>query len=156
MGCQKMDAVTYPNPDVSDFLLTHVIPVKVQHTDQKLVGQFRVMWTPTLIILDSDGSELHRDEGYLPPDTLLPALMLGIGKVKLHAGKFKEAITHLSQLADKYPRSDEAPEAIYFAGVARFRDTNDIRAMRDTYEKLSSAYPGNSWTTKASVYQAVK
>ncbi len=156
MGCAQMDAVTYPNPDVSSFLRTHVIPVKVLHNQQPLAGRFRVVWTPTLIILDSDGNELYRQEGFLPPDRMVPALMLGMGKVKVHARKFKEAITHLSQLVAKYPNSEEAPEALYFAGVARFRETNDLRAMRDAYESLLRSYPGSSWTIKASPYKSLK
>lgn len=151
-----MDAVTYPNPDVSAFLRSHVIPVKILNDQQPYASKFRVVWTPTVIILDSDGNELTRDEGFLPPERLLPALMLGMGKVRLFARKFKDAATYLSQLVAKYPNSDEAPEALYFSGVARFRDTNDLGAMRDTYEKLSSAYPGSSWTVKASVYKSLK
>ena len=151
-----MDAVTYPNPNVADFLRTHVIPVKVLYYQQPLSGRFRVVWTPTVILLDSDGNELHRNEGFLPPDRLLPALMLGMGKVRLHSRNFKEAMTHLSQLVTKYPDSEEAPEALYFAGVARFRDTNDLRVMRETYEKMSNKYPGSSWTVKASPYKSLK
>lgn len=156
MGCAQMDAVTYPNPDVSSFLRTHVIPVRILYNQQPLAGRFRVVWTPTLIMLDSDGNELYREEGFLPPERIVPALMLGMGKVKVHAGKFKEANTYLSQLVAKYPNSEEAPEATYFAGVARFRDTNDLRAMREAYESLSKKYPRSSWTIKASPYKSLK
>ena len=156
MGCAKMDAVTYPNPQVSSFLLTHVIPVKVLYNAQPLAERFRVVWTPTLIILDSDGKELYREEGFLPPERILPALMLGMGKVKLHTRKFKEATAYLSELVSKHPNSEEAPEALYFAGVARFRETNDLRAMRDAYETLSKKYPRSGWTIKASPYKSLK
>jgi len=156
MGCAKMDAVTYPNPDVSSFLRTHVIPVKLLYNAQPLAQRFRVVWTPTLIILDGDGNELYREEGFLPPERIVPALMLGMGKVKVHNRKFKEAITDLSLLVLKYPNSEEAPEALYFAGVARFRETNDLRAMRDAYENLSRKYPRSAWTIKASPYKSLK
>lgn len=156
MGCARMDAVTYPNPDVSGFLRTQVIPVKVLYNAQPLAGRFRVVWTPTLIILDSDGNELYREEGFLPPERIVPVLMLGIGKVQIHTRKFKEAVTSLSQLVATYPKSEVAPEAMYFAGVARFRETNDLRVMRDTYESLLKAHPGSSWTIKASPYESLK
>jgi thioredoxin-related protein len=151
-----MDAVTYPNPEVSSFLSTHVVPVKVLYNAQPLAEKFRVVWTPTLVILDSDGTELYREEGFLPPEKIVPALMLGMGKVKVHARKFQEAITYLSDLVTKYPNSEEAPEALYFVGVARFRETNDLRAMRDAYESLSKKYPKSSWTIKASPYKPPK
>lgn len=151
-----MDTVTYPNPEVSRFLSTHVVPVKLLYNAQPLAEKFRVVWTPTLVILDSDGTELYREEGFLPPERLIPALMLGMGKVKIHARKFKDAITYLSELVTKYPKSEEAPEALYFAGVARFRETKDLQTMHDVYEVLSKKYPRSSWTIKASPYKELK
>ena len=85
-----MDAVTYPNPTVVEFISKNVIPVKTLY-NQPLAHQFRVMWTPTLILLDLDGNEVYREEGFLPPESLIPALVLGLGKVRLNAGQYDQA-----------------------------------------------------------------
>ena len=150
-----MDAVTYPNPTVVKFVSQNVIPVRSVH-DQPLAHKFRVMWTPTLILLDLDGNEVYRDEGFLPPEGLIPALVLGLGKVRLNAGQYDQAISQFKEVASKYPKSDQAPEAIYFLGVARFKSTHDMKPLKEAYETLKAKYPASSWTNKAYPYHEVK
>jgi tetratricopeptide (TPR) repeat protein len=150
-----MDAVTYPNPAVVEFISKNVIPVKTLY-DQPLAHQFRVMWTPTLILLDLDGNEVYREEGFLPPEGLIPALVLGLGKVRLNAGQYDQAISQFKEVASKYPKSDQAPEAIYFLGVTRFKSTHDMKPLKEAYEKLKTKYPASSWTKKAYPYHEVK
>lgn len=75
-----MDAVSYPNPKVIDFFDKNLVAVKVLINSQPLPKKFRVQWTPTLVLLDADGEEHNRTVGFLPPEELLPSLMLGIGK----------------------------------------------------------------------------
>jgi len=150
-----MDAVTYPNPTVVQFISKNVISVKVLY-DQPLAHQFRVMWTPTFILLDLDGNEVYREEGFLPPEGLIPALVLGLGKVRLNAGQYEQAISQFKEVASKYPKSDQAPEAIYFLGVARFKSTHDMKPLKEAYEKLKAKYPDSSWTRKAYPYHEVK
>lgn len=140
-----MDAVTYPSPNVMEFVRDNVIPVRVRSNQRSVGARFNMKWTPTIILLDVRGNEIYRNEGFLPPEHLVPALTLGVGKVKFLAGQFDEAIAHFNRLAVLYPSSAEAPEAIYFAGVARFNLTHDPAAMQETQEKLFRGYPDSSW-----------
>jgi len=155
MGCKKMDAGTYPNKAVADFINKQLVPVRVVH-DKTLARALRVKWTPTLVLLDFEGNEIYREEGYLPPEGLIPALMLGLGKVRLAAGQYDEAISHFKQAESSYPKSDEAPEAIYFSGVARFKSTHDMKPLKEAYEKLKAEYPDSVWTKKAYPYSEIK
>lgn len=148
-----MDAVTYPNAAVADFMGKHTVPVRLKHDQQPWAGKYHVKWTPTLIAVDKDGAEIYRNEGFLPPEDLIPALMLGIGKVRLNEGNYQEAISLLSELSAKYPKSEEAPEAVYFLGVARFKASNDFDVLKKTFDKLSKEYPNSVWTKKASPYR---
>jgi len=75
-----MDAVSYPNPKVIEFVENNLIAVKVLIDSQPLPKKFRVQWTPTLVLLDAEGEEHNRTVGFLPPEELLPSLLLGIGK----------------------------------------------------------------------------
>ncbi|MBI4962446.1 MAG: tetratricopeptide repeat protein [Desulfomonile tiedjei] len=150
-----MDAVTYPDKAVADFISKRVIPVRVTH-DRILARNFRVKWTPTLILLDFEGDEVCREEGFLHPEGLIPALMLGLGKVRLHAGQYVEAISSFQQVTSEYPKSAQAPEAIYFRGVARYQSANDMKALREAYEELKAAYPESTWTEKAFPYSDIK
>jgi tetratricopeptide (TPR) repeat protein len=155
MGCKKMDAVTYPNSAVVDFISKNVIPVRIDH-EQPVAHYYRAEWTPTLVLLDPSGNEVCREVGYLPPEGIIPFLMLGIGKVRLAAGQYNHAITLFEQTASKYPKSDQAPEAIYFRGVAGFKSTHDLKQLEKAYERLKELYPTSIWTRKAYPYSAVK
>ena len=151
-----MDAGTYPNPAVIRFIRENVIPIRVLYDQQPLAGRFRVNWTPTLILLDTQGNEVYRNEGALGPGSLIPTLMLGIGKEKSNSGHYKEAASYFDALVSKYPKSEEAPEAIYYRGIARFKSTKDLKAMKEAYRQLYAGYPASSWTRKAQPYSTLK
>ncbi|MBI5570284.1 MAG: tetratricopeptide repeat protein [Desulfomonile tiedjei] len=151
-----MDAGTYPDQAVIQFIRENVIPMRLLHDQQPLAGRFSVTWTPTLILIDAQGKEVYRNEGALGPAGLIPALMLGIGKEKSHSGHYDKAVSYFDELTSKYPKSEEAPEAIYYRGVARFKSTKDIKAMKEAYLQLSAAYPGSPWTRKAQPYASLK
>jgi hypothetical protein len=151
-----MDAGTYPNQAVIRFIRENVIPMRLFHDQQPLAGRFRITWTPTLILVDAQGNEVYRNEGALGPANLIPALMLGIGKEKSNSGDYAEAATYFDDLVSQYPKSEEAPEAIYYRGIARFKSTKDLKAMKEAYLQLYAAYPANPWTRKAQPYSTLK
>ena len=151
-----MDAGTYPNQTVIRFIRENVIPMRVLHDQQPLAGRFRVTWTPTLILMDAQGNEVYRNEGALGPASLIPALMLGIGKEKSNSGHYDQAVSYFDALASEYPKSEEAPEAIYYGGVARYKSTKDLKAMKEAWRQLYAAYPASSWTRKAQPYSTLK
>jgi tetratricopeptide (TPR) repeat protein len=148
-----MDAVSYPNPNVIEFFSEHLIPVRVLVDSKPLPQKFKVQWTPTLVLLDDEGEEHHRTVGFLAPDELLPSLMLGIGKSYFDREFFAQAEQILEQLLKEYPHSDAAPEATYYLGVDRYKNTHIPEELKKTIELLQKNYPGNEWTKRASVYQ---
>src|SRR5512135_895227 len=113
-----MAAVTYPNEKVSDFIMTTHVPLRVPADSQPLASEFRVTWTPTLVTLDFYGKEHHRTVGFLPPEELIPSLLLGIAKSDFNADQFNDAIINLDRLVTAYPASTAAPEAVYLRGVS--------------------------------------
>lgn len=148
-----MDAVSYPNPKVIGFFSNHLIPVRVQINSKPLPHRFKVQWTPTLVLLDQEGEEHHRTVGFLAPEELLPSLMLGIGKSYFDRELYKESEQVLEQLLKEYPKSDAAPEAAYYLGVGRYKNTHNAEELKKTIESLKKNYPGSEWTKRASVYQ---
>ncbi len=151
-----MDAVTYSNKTVAEFINTNMIPVRVPHNQKPLAENFKVKWTPTVITLDRDGTERQRTIGFLPPSALIPSLMLGIGKTRLDRGEFAQAIPEFKQVVAKYPTSDFAPEAVFYLGVAQFKSTHDPKFLRKAYDTLAAQYPKSEWATKASPYSSIK
>jgi tetratricopeptide (TPR) repeat protein len=148
-----MDAVTYPNPAVIEFIQTRMVSLQVAYNAQPLATEFNVKWTPTLVTLDLDGKEHHRTVGFLSPEELIPSLMLGMAKCDFDRERFAEAISALEELLAKYPKSDSAPEAIYLRGVSRYKSTHDTKPLKETYERLQQKYPSSEWTKRASPYR---
>ncbi|HEY6837922.1 MAG TPA: outer membrane protein assembly factor BamD [Geobacteraceae bacterium] len=147
-----MDAVTYPNDKVSDFIMTRIVPLRVPADSQPLATEFKVTWTPTLVTLDYYGKEHHRTVGFLPPEQLIPSLLLGTAKADFDAEQFNDAILTIDRLLAEFPVSAAAPEAIYLRGVSRFKASHDPKPLKEAYEKLQAEYPGSEWTHRAQPY----
>lgn len=148
-----MDAVSYPNPKVVDFFAKHLIAVRVPINSEPLPKRYKVQWTPTLVLVDSEGEEHHRTVGFLAPEELLPSLMLGIGKSYFDRDQFNEAEKVLDQLVREYPKSDSAAEAAYYLGVSRYKRTHDPKELKKTVQRLEADFPQSEWAKRASVYQ---
>jgi len=113
-----------------------------------------VEWTPTVIIADSSGAERYRFDGYLPVEEFLPLLEFGLGKAAFARSNWKEAERWFRSVVEQYPQSDIAPEALYWAGVANYKETEDARALTETASALQARYPASIWAKKASVWAA--
>jgi hypothetical protein len=146
-----MDAVTYPNEQVVNFITDKLVPIRVL-ADAPLAGEFKVTWTPTLVTLDYYGKEHHRTVGFLSPDELVPSLILGMAKTDFDGNDFNDAIIHINTLLNGYPRSAAAPEAIFLRGVSRFKASHDAKPLKEAYEKLRDDYPDSEWTKRAHPY----
>ena len=75
-----MGAVTYPNDKVVKFVDYNFVPVQIEVSNTALMGQFKVNWTPTIIVLDAEGNEINRVVGFLPPEEFIPSFMVAKGK----------------------------------------------------------------------------
>jgi len=149
----------YSDPRVVDFIEQHFTPVRVHvrenHDEFKRLGaRFNAQWTPTTLIVDADGHERHRIEGFLPADDFLAQLMLGLAKSAFARGSFAEAEPLYRGIADTFPDTEAAPEAVYWAGVSRYKATGDASALGETARAFSSRYTDTSWAKKASVWKA--
>ena len=127
-----MDAVTYPNLEVVKFIQDHVVPVRLSFDAKPESLDFNVKWTPTLVVLDSDGTEHHRTTGFLAPEELVPMILLGIGKSHFDREEYKEAIASLDRLLRDYSQSDSCPEAIYYGGVSRYKSTQEAQPLKES------------------------
>jgi len=148
-----MGAVTYPEKAVVEFIDQNLIPLQIQFNEEPLASQFRVKWTPTLVVLDSKGEEHHRTVGFLDPDHLISSLMLGIAKTAFDGDIFDSALEYLEKVLADYPESNSASEAIYLRGVSLYKSTNDPKSLKEAYEKLSDSYPDSEWTKRAYPYR---
>jgi len=129
------------------------VPIRIQVREKpQLMERFGVLWTPTVLLLDPSGTERHRIEGFLPANDFAGQLLLGLGHAAFAAKDWKEAQRRFRQVVDEFPDSDAAPEAQYWQGVARYKETNDASALKDTYRAFQTRYGDTAWAKKASVW----
>ncbi len=147
----------YPDERVSRLVDDSFVPVRVHVRDQsnefkQLGAKYGVQWTPTLLVLDAAGEERYRIEGFLPADDLLPQLSLGLAQASFAQGDYAGAEHLFRQVVDTYPQSDAAAEALYWAGVSRYKASNDAGALAETARQFRERYRHTPWAKKASVW----
>jgi TolA-binding protein len=148
----------YPDPRVAQFVTQHFVPVRVHVKDDKdefrrLGERFDSQWTPTTLVIDEGGTERHRIEGFLPTDDFLGQLALGVAKAAFARKDYSAAEQLYRDIVSTYPTSDAAPEALYLAGVSKYRATNDPSALGETAGAFARQYQDSSWAKKASVWK---
>jgi hypothetical protein len=87
--------------------------------------RFDVLWTPTVLILDSKRVERERIEGYLPNPEFRARLEIGLARIAFMHKQWAEAERRYAEVAARYPNMSSVPEAIYWRGVSRYKSTND-------------------------------
>jgi TolA-binding protein len=110
-----------------------------------------VLWTPTVIVMDSGGAERMRNEGYMPKDEFRAWLEMSLARLAFFRKDWDEAERRYSGVAASYPETSFAPEAVYWKGVSRYK-RNDHPALGETAVSLKRDYPGSLWAAKASVW----
>ncbi len=110
-----------------------------------------MLWTPTVLIMEPNGTERLRSEGYVPKSEFRPWLEMSLARLFFIAMKWDEAELKYQKVFERYPHTLAAPEAIYWRGVSRYKK-NDHAALRQAADLLSEKYPGNLWALKASVW----
>ncbi len=111
--------------------------------------RFDATWTPTVLILDSKGTERHRIEGYLPKEEFLAQLEMGLGRIAFKEKKWPEAERIYGEVARNYSETASAPEARYWRAVSHYKGTNDHSVLGQVAEELQDTAPESVWTMKA-------
>ena len=114
--------------------------------------RFGANWTPTVLILDPDGTERHRIEGFLPPDDVAAQILLGLGHSAFARAQFDEAERQFERVLRDYPATESAAEAQYWKGVARYKRTGNAGELTATYRAFQERYRNTTWAKKASVW----
>jgi TolA-binding protein len=147
----------YSDPRVIAFVDERFIPARVHVKENKdeftrLGAKYDAQWTPTTLILDAAGEARYRIEGFLPADDFLSQLRLGLAKASFAASDYAAAERAFDEIVRSHPNSDAAPEAQYWAGVSRYKATNDPSALGATFKKFQERYKDSTWAKKASVW----
>ena len=92
-----------------------------------------------MVLLDSQGGERARTEGYLPNKDFKAALENGLGRIAFVQKKYVDAERWYNDVALRFATSHAAPEAIYWRAVARYKATHDHTVLGKVAEELRHA-----------------
>jgi hypothetical protein len=143
--------VTYPEVPVREAIERLTIPFQLENTvetNQPVLDRFRHVWTPDLRVLDVDGTELYRWNGYLPPAEFAAQLLVGLAHARLRLRQFDDAATLYTDALRRFPTAFVAAEAQYFSGVTGYRKTGEPNALLHGWHELEKLYPNSEWTAK--------
>jgi hypothetical protein len=144
--------VTYPDPSVVEIISDKYIPVQLDvQADIKRVDQFQVLWTPNLNVVDDRERVFFHLEGWLPPMEFTAMLHCGEGHFSLHRKNFEHAVDAFQRIADNYPQSEFAPQALYYAAVGRYLGTHDADRLMSDWKHLQQCYPTSAWAYRTRV-----
>jgi TolA-binding protein len=101
-----------------------------------------------VLILDPQGKERHRIEGYLPKDEFRAQLELGLARSDFMHKKWVDAERRYTEVLERYPDSKAAPEALYWKGVSHYKVTNDHTVLGELPAMFEEKYPDSPWALK--------
>jgi tetratricopeptide repeat protein len=115
--------------------------------------RFDSNWTPSVLILDPNGKERFRIDGYLPKEEFRAQLELGLARVAFMSKDWAEAERRYADLLERYPATQAAPEALYWKGVSRYKATNDHTVLGELPGQFRERYPQSIWAAKTAAWE---
>ena len=114
--------------------------------------RFDALWTPSVIILDPNGKERFRIEGYLPTGEFRAQLELALARVAFMSKNWADAERRYTEVLEHYPESKAAPEALYWKGVSHYKATNDHTVLGELPGQFQQKYPDSIWNLKTAAW----
>src|SRR5690349_1346295 len=142
-----MGAVTYPNLEVERMMREQFIPVQFNVVEQpEVMDRFNTPWTPTLIVLDGEGKQHRRSQGYLDAKRFLAEMALARLQAAIDRRDFETA-ERLSSEVLRYTQGDpeREPEAAYWTSVAAYKANNDPNRLIGGWNRLMEQFPESDW-----------
>jgi len=100
-------------------------------------------------VVDADGVERYRIEGYLPKNWFRARLEMGLARLSFMHKKWADAEKAYAGIAEHYADTAVAAEANYWRGVSHYKATNDHTVLGEVANELGEKYPGDEWTLKS-------
>ncbi|MBV8300185.1 MAG: hypothetical protein JO083_11645 [Candidatus Eremiobacteraeota bacterium] len=143
--------MTYPEVPVREAIERLTIPFQLDNTveaNQPVLDRYRHVWTPDLRVLDADGTELYRWNGYLPPAEFAPQLIAAVAHARLRRKEYDKAKALYEEVLRRFPTALVAAEAQYYAGVSAYRASHSANDLLHAWHDLEKSHPESEWTVK--------
>ena len=101
-----------------------------------------------MLVMDSNGVERFRSEGYLSKPEFRASLEMALGRVAFTHKQWADAERHYQAAASSATRA--SPEALYWTAVSQYRKTGDHHVLGEVAKELKERHPASIWAEKAS------
>ncbi|MEO9170890.1 MAG: tetratricopeptide repeat protein [Candidatus Baltobacteraceae bacterium] len=145
--------MTYPQPPVIATIVSHAVPVQFDNSKPEnnlFLHDIHHIWTPDVRILDHEGFEMYRWDGFLPPPEFMARALCGFAMAALRLKRFDQAESMYVDVLTRFSTSYAAPEALYYLGVARYRSNPEGDELLTQWANLRSRYPESEYRVKQS------
>jgi hypothetical protein len=147
-----LGAVTYPDSQVAALLDKNFVPVQVNIEEvAKLANELQALWTPNLNVLDGNQKRVYWVEGWLPPSEFVAMLGVARAQYLLRSKKYSEADPLFKAVFEQHPRSQFAPEALYYRGVSRYLNSHEVDKLKEDWIMLQRFYPQSAWSLRSNI-----
>jgi TolA-binding protein len=102
-----------------------------------------------VLVLDSNGKERARLEGYLPTNEFRAWLELSLARVAFTNKQWAAAEGIYAQVVERYPDSQSASEALYWRAVSKYKATNDHTVLSEVAADFRRQYQQSIWALKS-------
>lgn len=142
--------MTYPSTEVQELIAAHFIPVRLvinRAEDRPVFRTYRVIWTPTIAVLDRRGMEHYQSPGFLPAHLFAPMLRVGLGRALAAWSRYEESAALLQQVTEDRA-SPWAAEALYWLGVTWYLQARRRGPMMQAWNRLRDEHPNSLWAAR--------
>lgn len=130
--------------------------LRINIQEQKEVfAQCHVAWTPTIAMLDAEGTEHYRFTGYLNPTEMSARITLEEGKTAFNLKNYDMAVLKTTTVVENYAGSFAVPEALFYQAVAKYHQTHEPSELRKGFDRLVEQYSEHEWTLRAKPYEGI-
>jgi hypothetical protein len=140
---------------VSAFIHEHFVPFQANVNEplqRPAFRRFGALWTPSVVILNSDGEERFRIEGFLPTREFHAQLHLALARIVAARKRWADAEPLYARIADEFRDTFAAPQALYWRGVAAYQGRRDKSALKTMAAEMKQRYPNDEWAIRAAVW----
>jgi hypothetical protein len=102
--------------------------------------------------MDSSGIERTRNEGYLSRPEFRAWLESSLARLSFVHKDWADAERRYADIAERFPDTFAAPEAVYWEAICRYKATHDHTVLSEAPKRLNAKYKDSIWALKASVW----
>ncbi|MEW5701736.1 MAG: tetratricopeptide repeat protein [Candidatus Zixiibacteriota bacterium] len=177
--CRVMDESTFADPGVID-LEKRLVFVRVDaEIDTATARRFAVWAYPTMVLTNSEGQEVDRVVGYVPPaqfrQTIVdyleghgvlwdweqrardkpgdPSAAFAQGEIYMRRGDFAKARGQFDQVLTRDPKnsSGRADDALFAMGMMHRREESWYKAIEE-FKQIAKKFSKSEWLEDAAIY----